>query len=394
MMALLNGFYIGLSAQTVFSHAVDTVTLSGKDRKTVVENRGHVFSVGDTVHANLWYVSNDSSNWSVLYDYNDEIVWMDSILIDTLPVWNYYVAALKSGYSIQNVSFKINRILYKTLQKPVVDNLSGIGSEDMLLLKHDSVTLRAMFNGLQADSVMWMRDRNVIGRVGTSGTIGSLLKVRMKGTYEATGRIYDRDGMVIDEASSSSVVVNFDYPLEAVIFKSWAGSNDGKPRRIDTLVIDTCIKQYVIDTLVYKPLDSYKYQFVPVIRAFSKRYEFSYKWMYENFAVVMMDSILEFNPVGSQHSGSYSFPVTWKPNATSTITYNTAQFRIISFDVVNESVKVGYIEDGIVYNMMGAVVRSGVKGYYPDVVRRLGLPAGVYILRDKVQNQFNSKFKI
>ena len=357
-------------AQTVFSYAVDTVYLSAGDSATLLTKTGRVFSVGDTVQANIWYVSDDSVNWHTLYDFDGKIVLGDSIMIDELPIHKYYWAALKAGAPVNNIVWRINNIVYKSLDVPVVTDDAGIGKTDILLLHYDSIRLFTTFDGLQSDTVVWYKDG-----------LETMMPAKTSGDYWAVGYIYNRDGDIIDAVASDTYTINFVDPVEKVIFRSWAGSNDGNPRVTDTLQMEVCVCEIVLYTLVFSVQDPYKYEFVPVIYNFDKPYNFSYKWEYSGFAIVEeADSILQFNPIGFKHSGRYVF-ITTLHDGISTVDYMATPIRIVAYNVSNEVVEGDMnVYDGTIYSVTGAVVKQGVSGYYGDVVRGLNLPKGVYIL--------------
>ena len=361
---------VRMYGQTVFSHAVDTVIVA-RDSMTVIANSGHVFSVGDSVRANIWYVSNDSINWRALYGYSGEVVWRDSILIDTLPIYRYYCAELRNA-ATEYIVFKINTILYKSLEKPALSNNAGITKSDILLLRYDSIRLIASFPGLQPDTVIW---RNAFYR--------TVMPVTAKGEYQAIGYVYNRKGEVIDSVVSQPCSVNFVYPLEKVIFRSWAGSNDGNPRHVDTLIIDTCVREYLIDTLRFAVGDAYKYQFIPVVHAFDKAYNFRHRWIHDGFAIVQTDSVLEFNPIDFVHTGSYVFRTEYRDTPASRWDFSSVPFRIVAHNTGNAVAQNQYIDSGTIYSASGTVVRQGVSGPYRDIIRDSALPTGVYFLRLK-----------
>ena len=356
-------------AQTVFGYAIDTLFLSAGDSTTVVQNKSHVFSVGDTLKAWFWSGSDDSIQWFPM-----SAVTGDSCMVDTLPRYRFYAAVIQGGMP-DYIVWKVGTVAYKRLRPPDISNNAFVNKTNILLVRHDSIQLFATFDGLQPDSVKWFRNGFDVG-----------MPVYVKGGYHAVGYIYNRYGKLIDKAVSEVVNIDFVYPLHSVIFRSWAGSNDGKPRVIDTLLIDTCIKEYIIDTLVFAVGDGYKYQFVPVIHVFDKPYNFTYKWEYSGFATVnQVDSVLEFNPIGFEHTGSYRFVTTRQLTNRTWISYLAAPFRIVAYNTPNEqlSKQSSVIVGGVVYDMFGRIVRTNVAGEYNDVINRLQIPKGVYFLRDK-----------
>jgi len=365
---------VHLSAQTKFAYGIDTLFVSGKDGRTVVDGRGYVFNVGDTVSVNYWCASDDSLFWFALYDSNNGIMFNDSVMVDTLPLYKYYCAVLNTGYKVEYIVWKVANVAYRVLSPPALTNDANVLKSDILLLRYDTLRLFASFAGLQPDSVFWYRDG-----------FRTSLPVTTKGTYMAKGFIYNRHGDVIDASASEAVAVDFEYPLSYMIFKSWRGSNDGLPRQIDTLRVDTCVREVIMDTLVFAVGDAYKYQFVPVIRSFDRVYNFTYKWEYAGFAFVQtIDSVLEFNPLRFEHTGSYVFVTSWKSGALTTV-FRSQPVRIVAYNTGNYSIKNEElrIKSGDVYSVSGALVRADVSGYYPDVIRGLQLPSGVYFLRTK-----------
>ena len=368
LLVVLGVFPLFCGGQTVFSYAIDTLFLSGGDSATVVQDRGRVFSVGDTVSAWFWSGSNDSIQWFPM-----STVLGDSCMVDTLPRYRFYCAVILGGLP-DYIVWRVDNVVYKKLRPPGVWNDALVYKNDLLLVRHDSIYLYTYFDDLQADSVKWFKD----------GFEASSMPVYSKGDYWAVGYVYDRFGKVIDKVVSEAVSIDFVYPLHSVIFRSWAGSNDGRPRVVDTLVIDTCIREYVIDTLVFAIGDPYKYQFVPVIHAFDKAYNFTYKWEYSGFATVnQVDSVLEFNPIGFEHTGSYRFVTTRQLTNRTWISYLATPIRIVAYNTPNTFVNKPLIVDGVVYDVFGRVVRTNVAGDYNDVLRRLNIPKGVYFLRDR-----------
>lgn len=368
-------------AQTVLSYEIDTLFVSAADSKTVVNRQGYVLNVGDTVEATMWYACNDGVTWHILYDFNAQFVRGDSVMIDTLPPFNYYLAGLKIGSSAEYIMWKVRTIEYVSLGAPAVTNDAGIDKDNILLLRDDTIRFYADFDGLQPDRVVWTRN-------GTT----TQMPASQKGVIRCAGYVYNRLGIVIDSAVSAGYQVDFVHPLEAIIFKSWRGSNDGRPKT-DTLVIDTCKSEYFIDTLVFAVGDSYKYQFVPVIHRFDKPYDFLYRWEYSGFAMVATkDSVLEFNPVGFEHSGDYRFITYRQTGAGEWRAYRASPLRITAFNTLNDPVNLhalALIEDGVIYDISGRAVKTGLRGLYTDILRRVELPAGVYFLRD---NKYSYKF--
>ena len=365
----------------VFSYAVDTVYVA-KDSVTILNPRGHVFSVGDSVENWIWYVSNDSIAWKQLWGLSGNMVTGDSVMLDTLPVYKYYLAYLQPGQKISQIVWRINHIIYRALRPPKITNNYGVNKKDILLLRLDTLRIFYAFDGLQPDTVVWYRLR--VQNYGLWGSDIVNMPVSVKGYYFAAGYVYNRRGEVIDYVCSDTVFVNFQHPLWKVIFKSWAGSNDGKPRRIDTLLIDTCMREYIIDTLRFAVGDGYKYQFIPVIQPFDREYNFTYRWEHDGFAIVRgKDSILEFNPVGFQHSGNYKFFASIV-DGRSSMNYGSAIFRITAaLHTGNSDIPNNLIEKGVIYGITGSVIKRGVSGRFADIVRTVYLPAGVYFLRDK-----------
>ena len=371
-----------VSGQTVFSYSIDTLYVSSGDSITIVGNKGNMLSVGDTVSAWFWSGSNDSIQWFPI-----STVTSDSVLLDTLPVYRFYCAVIQ-GSPAWYIVWRIDNIEYVSLRPPAVTDDAGINKSSILLVREDSIVLNALFDGLQPDAVSWYREAPLVPPRWVGD--GSGCSVSAKGSYFAVGYIYNHFGDIIDAKASDAVTIDFVYPLEKIIFKSWRGSNDGKPRVIDTLWIDTCVREYIIDTLIFAIGDAYKYQFVPVIHAFDKAYNFTYKWEYSGFATVnQVDSVLEFNPIGFEHTGSYRFVTTRQLAALRWISYLAAPIRIVAFNTSNTFVDKPLITNGVVYDMFGRIVQRNVAGEYNDVINRLQIPKGVYFLRDR---NFTYKF--
>ena len=371
-------------AQTKFAFEIDTLFLSGKDKKTVLDKKNYIFNPGDTVKVNYWCVSDDSLHWFALFDSNNNIMYSDSVLIDTLPLHKFYCAVLTVGSPIEYVVWKVSNVAYKVLEKPKLTNDANISKANILLLRYDTIRFDVTFKGLQPDSIFWHKE-NTFYSLGKWNTTREVTKpvIYSKGDYFVTGYIYNRHGEAVDSAASEKININFEYPLSHIIFKSWRGSNDGKPRLIDTLYIDTCDLEIVIDTLVFAVGDAYKYQFVPVIHSFDKAYNFTYKWEYSGFAFVnTIDSVLEFNPIRFEHTGSYVFVTSWKSGSLTTM-YKSQPVRIVAFNTGNELVSNSYILNATVYNATGAAVFQNVSGYYYDIIRDVRLPGGVYFLKTR-----------
>ena len=263
----------------------------------------------------------------------------------------------------------------QTLSKPDVTNDAGIAGNDFLLLRYDEITLTTTFTGVQPDEFIWYKDG-----------VETTMPAKTKGSYYAVGYRYWNDH-IIDEAFSDTFNIDFVHPLHSIIFKSWAGSNDGNPRRIDTLIIDTCVREYIIDTLVFAVGDNYKYQIIPVIWPFSKDYRFRYSWQLDNYAIVQdADSVLEFNPIGFQHSGSYRLISTQR--AYGRMGYRASPLVITAHNTSNMKPPNDIIEYGDVYGITGVLIKQGVSGRLTDIVRTLQAPKGIYILKTNVGQTF------
>ena len=386
------------SGQTVFGYAIDTVIVSGGDSITVIDGGGRVLSVGDTVSVWFWAASDDSVRWDTLLDDYGNVVTADSVCIDTLRAFKYYCAVL-TGFNPECIVWWVDNVVYKRLRPPDVTDDAGIGKTSILLIRLDSVRLQASFMDLQPDRVVWYREYPA-GRpsiISPAGMTSPLIAINC--LYYAVGYLYDRQGVVIDSAYSAVYDIQFKQPLDMVVFRSWAGSNDGRPR-VDTLVVDTCRPEMLVDTLWFEYGNPYRYQFVPVISAYDKAYTFTYRWIYDGFAsVIQRDSILEFDPLRAEHTGSYVFVVTRWLNGRAQIQYRSRPVVITACainSVNNEELTMNnYFVNGTVYSVTGAVVRTGLSGSYMDIVRNLNIPSGVYFLRDMKHDEgINRIYKI
>jgi len=373
-----------LRGQTVLSFTVDTLFVSSGDSLTVLSPRGRVLSVGDTVKAWVWYCSDDSLDWRSLNDSHGWPVSGNRLLLDTLPLYRYYCAYLSPNPNVTYIVWKVSTIVYRSLSPPTVTDGSGILNQlrdsVVTLLRYDSVVLRATFTGVYPDSAFFLN--------GNSGRFkGDSLVVWTKGDYKAAGYIYNRRGVAVDSAFSSVVVVDFNFPFDRLLVKSWADSHDGRPK-VDTLQFDTCRHEVVVDTLRFSLYSAYKYQFAPVLRSFSKDYGFTLWWEHDGFATVnLRDSVLSFDPVGVQHTGSYVLWAWPTRNIKMRAQYKSPVLRVVAWPTSN-SINGNYMDAvvtrGVVYDAMGRCVAMGVSGTVREIVLELEYqaPRGVYILRD------------
>ena len=368
------------AGNTVFAFSVDTVFVSTGDSATVVYPRNIVLSVGDTARAWIWYYSTDSMNWRVLYGFKGNMIEGDSIMIDTLPIYRYYAAYLHAGLSTDFIVWKIKTIAYRGLKRPVVTNDVAPTKKELMMLKYDSVRLFVAFQGVQPDKITWWRkgwQPEELSEVGTS-------LVKTNGRYFAKGTIHNRLGKVIDEVVSDTTHIRFERPFGALIVRSWAGSNDGRPRTVDTIYIDTCKSEMVLDTLRFVVGDAYKYELVPLLFKYDRPYKFEYRWVHDGFTVVIgQDSILTFDPLGFQHTGLYTF-ITTHVQGTKFTDFRGVPVRIIAHNTSNINVNgMDAVVMGTIYNIAGQIIKQNVSGSVADIVRYSDIPKGVYFLRDR-----------
>ena len=368
MLVGLCFWLLQLAGQKVSVDLRHDVYVAAGDSATLLFPKGIVISAGDTVSVMQWYASNDTASWRELRGFDRKVVAdSNSFCLDTVPAFRFYRADIKQPASINYIIWEIENVTYLSLNVPDVFYNGRVAGDDIFFLKGDSVSLNYSFIGLQPDRIVWRLNGGVTN-----------MPVTKDGACSVAGYLYNPKGATIDMTVSENVYLSFvEQPVGKFIFKSWAGSNDGRPK-LDTIVIDGSVKEYVIDTLVFALSNPYRYQFVPVLRGFDASYQFKYKWEYNEFAFVnLTDSVLDFDPIGFKHCGSYRLVLS-----RNGVSYYSPFIRITAFNTAVEDIQSGYVTDGVVYDLFGIVVASGVSGYYPDVVRDLRLRRGVYVLRD------------